>query len=673
MKMQDIYEKNLLSLQRHRPELYESLKPEIDFFKNYPNGSSSHAVNLGAPALAEEFAWSVSNDFVNLAYRRREEGSASGSLEAILHTPNPQIEAEHIVTRTKTERASMILMMGMGLGHILFEILKRRTKYNFVIGIIESNPQFFLRALNLHDFTPVFENSSIHFMVQRNLSRIVGDLHRFFYRFTEADRAIHILGCPTPLAIDEYFYQHLRSRLGHLLDEALLAHGNSVQDSFEGLQNTVDNLPAMLKNWGFNPFRNLFEGKTCISVASGPSLNDHWDQLRAAQGKIPIIACDSAFRKLVKEGIQPDWVTAIERVPMVAEYFKGTAVHERTTFIATAVVQKNAFDAFRGRHLYFTTFQEFNYALGLQFIGQLYTGHSAGNLNINLATHLGFSNVIMVGHNLAFGLGTHESHYQGIGDDRETHKSAVELESASTKAKVPTQDGLDEVYTLAEYNLFRAEIENYVAENPHNNYINVAAKGAKIAGAKLMSMQEALQAYGAEGCDHWSKVRPIFENLDEMTIQNRTHLSETLIRKSKERIEYWLKRNAEIQKHVLSWKKKIENADAKGKKISIEELNASIQFVQNFYRESDADSIFQAAAVTIMMPERTHFRRKLNQWFVEEKDEYVLRCNWLKAHETYVEFWNDWLPKIRDEYRRAEKLVQSSETSQTRTQKNNLN
>ncbi|RIK90524.1 MAG: hypothetical protein DCC71_25515, partial [Proteobacteria bacterium] len=74
----------------------------------------------------------------------------------------------------------------------------------------------------------------------------------------------------------------------------------------------VDNAPHLVATPGLTPIAGAFAGVPAVVVAAGPSLDRQLGQLAQAAPRLLVIAIGQAHRALVRAGIRPDLVHAIE-------------------------------------------------------------------------------------------------------------------------------------------------------------------------------------------------------------------------------------------------------------------------------------------------------------------------------------------------------------------------
>lgn len=59
--------------------------------------------------------------------------------------------------------------------------------------------------------------------------------------------------------------------------------------------------------------RAAFKGRPSVVVSAGPSLDKNYELLKGREDKVLIVATDTVLRKLLKNGINPHIVCALER------------------------------------------------------------------------------------------------------------------------------------------------------------------------------------------------------------------------------------------------------------------------------------------------------------------------------------------------------------------------
>lgn len=638
--MNEVFEKNIESLKAARPDIAEKLQSEIEIFEKNPEGNDDETFRIVPGANATK----------NLVYVRR-----SPSYQALIHRPDGISEALKVIRETNMYHPQLVMILGCGLGYLLNEFLRMRTKTTFGVILIEKNPQIFLRALCVLDWKPIFEDTSVHLAIGIPLNVMKGQILSFFEHFSTVDRSVKVLCTPSAKESEPDYYADTLRLVIPARDEATVWCGNSVEDSYHGLQNVLNNIERLVTNRGITPLYNLFEGKTCISLAAGPSLNEAWDWIRKLQGKIPIIACDTVLKPLNAHGIQADFITALERDPIVADMFRGQPVPERTSLFGPNLLLPESFECFQGRHIIYCATPGYNVNLGFNFLGVFGPGSSAGNVNLSLATHMGFENIIMVGHNLAFAHGSNESHVKGtIEKAREQGRTEEEISRIATGGKVPTADGTAEVYTITEYNLFRKQIERWIAANPKKKFINTSAKGAKIEGADFMPLGEAIEKYAQGSFDCFPSIQEKYGPVPDDEVARKTVIVRRRLRTVVEALSEGETVANEMVEKLSDWEAEIQAGEDSGHRVTIPVLNERLdEVLKTKVKMVNERPDFSAAFINVISPAHMAFERTVNALMGRHKDNYELKKDFLLKHKQYFQIWKKWLTPIMGEYRKA--------------------
>lgn len=628
------FRKNCDFLARARPELWQELEPSYNKFLESPLQLDGHPIELIEPlSAAPNFSFWNSTKSETQRY----------------YSESPEQDGIDVLKKAQHESAQILVVLGAGLGHLTKLVELNRTPRNYCIVVIERRPENFFLSLFFHDFTKMIANPSVQWVIGKSPDQANYFMVKVFEAYTTTNRYIKILANATSLIWDEKYFECICEYITFARDQSTLWSGNSVEDSFRGLQNICQNLPILLRNPGIAILNNKFKGKTCISVAAGPGANEAWELLRDVQGRIPIIACDTMLKPMNEHGIVPDLVTALERDPIVADMFRGQPIHERTTLVGPGLLIPDAIECFRGRKLFYSAGVGYSDYFGLNALGQLNSGSSAGNLNLGVATYLGFSKVIMIGHNLAFGFNSHESHVKGtIDPSREALHQEEEIRKKATGGKVPTADGLDEVYTIFEYNLFRAQIENHIAVSVETEFINVTAKGAKINGSRYVSIDEIeRQIRDDDSVDFYSILQEELAATNPNEAQARHQATLARLQQSVEEGQKILLKSREMIDAIKTWKREIAEAESGNTPWSIDKLDQCIAQILDLKVSSvNRNPAFQQALLSVMSPVHVAFEREINEYILTYKDNYQLKRDFLIRHSVCFSLWNHWLPQI---------------------------
>lgn len=625
--------KNLAYLAEfHRP-LFERLQGEILKFENQDSESDEEA-----------FIWQDSSGIPkNFLYIRK-----SPAWKSYYHAENPAEESRKILQSIDLRQASVLLFFGMGLGHCLKDFMQSGLSSGFGMAVVEKNPQIFLRALCVYDWSQELSDPEFTWIIGEGLGSAKSRLAEFFSKHTTIDRYIRIIPCPGAIQTETEYYELLARGALEARDISVLSGGNSIPDQMMGFNNVVDNIPHTVDNAGLTGFYDQFWGKTAVCVGAGPSLNDHFKELKSIQGKLPIFASESAVRPLKAHGIDPDFVTALERDDYVPKFFRGQEFSERSALVGAALLKKDCFELYDKDQILYCPTQAYATALGLNFLGVFATGASTGNLNLSLAQAMGFKTLIMVGQNLAYGFGSHETHVRGtIDPNRERSRSTEELHKESAGIRVRTQDGTAEVFSSIEWQYYRSQIETQIVENPQIRFINTAPKGAMIAGAQLMKLEDSIEEARHHFFDIYPRRKELCRPVRADIASERLHMIRVQAKEHMERVKYWYEEAQKLMPHFKKWREEIQHSEALHQTYPLERLNLALDEVLNLKVSAvNDDDLFHALAVTIITPKHRIFEREINTLRFQHSNDYDLKKDFLLRHEAYFQMWAEFLPQI---------------------------
>ena len=389
-----------------------------------------------------------------------------------------------------TPNVNSIIIMGCGLGYLAYQLWKKSYE-SAHIYIFESNPKMieYARQFGVLDwinpeqvtiysdedpdtlFNKVasFESDysrSIYFIADWVTDDANGGLKQKLKDFTENQKA----AIRYAERFDVNYYNNI--------------------NLFKG---TIEDLKE--KQADIDKIRD----KKYIVVAAGPSLNKQMDYLRCMQGVKTIIAVDGALKKLLSNGIRPDYVTALDPNCSLFNYIDG--IEELTkdiTLIADSVVYWKYIANYKGPiYRVCSSDSKLNIAdrekYGIPDLG--YHGTVSG-LAIEEAVFFGAETIELIGLDLSFPGGKH--HADGIGVNT-SDKIDGDIMVTSVTGEL--------VGTNATFEKFIREIEVQIAQYPKISFIDLSDNGAYIKGTYCGRWYESLPAI----CD----AREYFDKLAE--------------------------------------------------------------------------------------------------------------------------------------------------------------
>ncbi|WP_027359246.1 6-hydroxymethylpterin diphosphokinase MptE-like protein [Desulforegula conservatrix] len=284
-----IYEKNISVIQEKYPSLYTALTEkdhsdeslDIQIFRN----------KAGFP-------------FASLHNR------ANGRSVIIHDADDPYAEASAIVDSIEINPGEVLFLMGMGLGYLPLEIVKREIPL-LKLFIVEKSFKLFLEAINNLDLSALFEAEDVYFIMSD-----IGDIRSLIYA-AQADVSLMFKGSrvtyfePEREIFPEYFAyagKEIHNQVHHVL--VGLNTSRNIGPMF--FENQMRNFTTTLKSANLGTVLDRWKGKAAIVIGAGPSLSDNLETLKKYRNRFAIIVVDTALPVLLKNGIKPDLVATVD-------------------------------------------------------------------------------------------------------------------------------------------------------------------------------------------------------------------------------------------------------------------------------------------------------------------------------------------------------------------------
>jgi hypothetical protein len=339
----------------------------------------------------------------------------------------------------------------------------------------------------------------------------------------------------------EHYYAHDIKHLGQVMIEAIhaviIGHGNDPIDSLMGIEHHIKNLPRMVEGPKLLELIEQDASDTIVIVSTGPSLTKQLPLLKKIQDHVTIVSVDASFPILEKNGIKPDFVSILERVPETAKFFVDNApsFQQDVNFLCVSIAHEDTVNAIAHGNLTLLM-RPHNYTkyFELNDYGYLGVGMSAANLAHEYAINLNPKQIIFIGQDLAFG------------DDNTSH--AQDHTFTVNEEKIEGHDIFIEKYggggtvrTTQYWVLFKNYIERAIAETAHRiTTINSTEGGARIPGSVELSFSDAINQYVN------------FEIRKPKIVPQNTSLAEAARHKEKiiDKINFWIRDSIQKQEII---------------------------------------------------------------------------------------------------------------------------
>ncbi|MCR4691019.1 MAG: DUF115 domain-containing protein [Lachnospiraceae bacterium] len=229
-----------------------------------------------------------------------------------LHSANdPEWEAEEFANAYYHPNCKTYYVFGLGLGYHCKALsgLDEGAR----ILIFENDPQIIRLAMKASKLDWLWENDRIKLIYDPKLEQFVKKLEEAG-RMSDNTRNIMIIHHPSLRHIKEL---KLREAMEHLFidDSTIRNQGKKLAANFR------ENIDLCKRS--IEVVRNAFQGKKAIIVAGGPSLDLNIHLLKDLPEGYIILAVGTVFRKLMAQGIRPDYVIVTDPSNPIAHQFEG--------------------------------------------------------------------------------------------------------------------------------------------------------------------------------------------------------------------------------------------------------------------------------------------------------------------------------------------------------------
>ncbi|MBU5469326.1 DUF115 domain-containing protein [Falcatimonas sp. MSJ-15] len=410
-------------------------------------------------------------------------------------TVNPTAEGRNFAQEYYRIEYNSYIVLGIGLGYHVKELL---NMYAPQIIVAESDINMLMLALINMEFEEL-EDGRLQIIYDKDYTELAT------YITGERDEKIVIYApeLKNAMKINEQQLSILsdiksENDISDILKEELLKKKRiyeKIKQIFIRESSVRNNEKRMNLNFKYNiancthyvdEIEDRFKGKKVIIVAAGPSLDKNVEQLKTIDRKTDeyvILAVGTVYKKLLNMGIKPDYVIIIEANENIISQISGVEDKEVPLLILSTAYRELA-RKYQGKK-YLIDQYEYDHAEdhAQKYGYKLYsTGGSVTTTATSVAITLGARTIIFIGFDLSYPDGI--SHADGtLGKKKLDTTGFVGVESI---------DGTI-VYATNVFIIYRNWIENEIKKHHDIEFIDATEGGAKIAGTKIMSLENALK------------------------------------------------------------------------------------------------------------------------------------------------------------------------------------
>lgn len=351
--------------------------------------------------------------------------------------------------------AAVLHVYGTGLGDLQQVLLERSDLQRLNVHIL--NGAVFALVLQLLDQRSWLGDPRVELMYAGDLPEI----------------QLPFFALPSELVLADDYNARIRDRL---ISEVHLSFNNREFDpqSPQIIQRLQDCLELLRTDRDVAELFATRAGQDIYVIATGPSLESHFDTLRAIgeQAQRPLFICvDTAYRPLREHGIKPDLVVSIDQKISLRHLPPDDS--DGIPLVYLPMSDPQVLMAWKGvRYVGYSASPVYVRVRQQISRAELYVGGSVIHPAVDLAVKMGAARITLIGADFAFPMNkTHAGWSDG------------DLGPAVSIAKHWVLDGYGRrIKTQLNFRSYLCELERYIAGHPEVHFYNSSRAGAMIAG-----------------------------------------------------------------------------------------------------------------------------------------------------------------------------------------------
>ncbi len=348
-------------------------------------------------------------------------------------------QAAAMAKRLIDKKVWLYYLAGFDHGDLLLEMFKQGEPYSHFI-VAEHDRRMLRTAMENQDFIEIMKSGRV--FVLRESARLVtiktlerlGDL---------PNRRLKVI--PPRSQRDSAWQMEMAKVFQECNDTLRTGLITGVSNSCITGQNLLDNLPVYLATPSIHFIEKRFESYPAVCVSAGPSVDKHIPMLKDARyrDKYVLIAVSTMLTPLLKQGIRPDFVCALDFHEMCGQFFDNLqpAGMEGICAVLESKVTGPAVAKWRKLSpLCFLTGNDWMGGLlreAAPLKAHCGSGSTVGHMVVRLAQYLGCSQTLMIGQDLCF---TDNRYYPDCVFEAHPWKENLRHRAAQTDRRVKAVD-----------------------------------------------------------------------------------------------------------------------------------------------------------------------------------------------------------------------------------------
>lgn len=474
-----------LARDENHPAAKESTPPDSSLFK-----ANLALLEARTPGLAQRLRSVKPSAFCRVI--AAENGSnnlfctAGDNRTGWLHDPkDPVSEAKQMVAGFDFKGEDLTVLMGFGLGYLPLEIIKKMHEKHHLV-VVEASAEILASACHTLDLGLLFSDERVHVFLADQLDQIWQVIEQEPLKILGG--TVHKLIHPPSFNLFGQIYRQLETEIEAFTRTHFDNFSTLENHRLLWIKNILKNLINMSQAAPVDALFGLAAGRPALVVAAGPSLNKNIDQIREARDRFWIIAVDTALKPLLKSGLQPDLVVAVDPYPANYAKFEGLEpeILAEVPLVFSPLVLPDIPRDFKYRFVFGEPIRFCQWGMSLRPpAAELPRGFTVSHHAFYLARKMGADPIVFAGLDLAFGPDGDHAKNSAIRWEIDTSNPDLPRVPGIDGQPVPTCGGFVRMITL-----FEREIAKTKA-----TCIDASEGGALIRGTKVMEFKAVAESF----------------------------------------------------------------------------------------------------------------------------------------------------------------------------------
>lgn len=384
-----------------------------------------------------------------------------------------------------------VILVGFGTGYCPFALLEKISNFQH-LWIVEPEIELFYSAMVVMDLSSLLSSPHISLYVGDSAEETAKKMLEGSKSYKIMFDGVHFIVPNFAQTLYKDFIQKMTKFVQDKVAEEMIQHKTADVQATRIFSNTAKNLKLFSNNCFFNQLEGIAKDRPVFVIGAGPSLSSSVEYLKSVQPYSCLVAVDTAYRILKKNGITPDFVVSLDFTELNARHFQDKE-EDDSRLICYPGVDPSIPERYVGRTYFFDHSGDIDYttsAASFLILLQAAIGPMGTLISYGSTSHAAYhaarlmegDPIVFVGQDLSF-------------PGNKLYSSGAMQESLKqpereTERKIPVVSNSGGTAMTNElYHSFLKSFEIMIG-SLGGNIFNVSLDGAKIEGTTYKSMEE---------------------------------------------------------------------------------------------------------------------------------------------------------------------------------------